>query len=400
MRRNAKKGMEKSGKALETAKTMGYTKIITEGKKMGIHMKKYINTSRRINTKESEEWGFIVINALKKVWFATLIIELFLFIFFQPNEECSRGYYFYLFVARPSIGQGVWLAAGDILFKKFIKDKSHRTVSIFMILLVSGFAAVPVWVHTSVGLMPVTLLFPMVLCPFYRDWKMMLLQAGLSTALYAAYQGYFLPHSLYLPPGNLLIDVTIFAGCTFVTFVLEEQVNLSYILQEEKSVRDSLTHLYNHETFYEELEYHMKRYEEKKETFSVMIADIDNFKKVNDTYGHAFGDEVIRQVVVAFAEGHGNNDFSARYGGEEFAMILPKRGIEEAMGIAENIRKKFEEIAFQTELGEKHFTLSIGVAEYTKIYENASTFFEQADKALYEAKRSGKNRVCCAKSAE
>lgn len=354
MRRNAKNGMEKSGKALETAKTMGYTKIITEGKKMGIHMKKYINTSRRINTKESEEWGFIVINALKKVWLATLIMELFLFIFFQPNEECSRGYYFYLFVARPSIGQGVWLAAGDILFKKFIKDKSHRTVSIFMILLVSGFAAVPVWVHTSVGLMPVALLFPMVLCPFYRDWKMMLLQAGISTA----------------------------------------------ILQEEKSVRDSLTHLYNHETFYEELEYHMKRYEEKKETFSVMIADIDNFKKVNDTYGHAFGDEVIRQVVVAFAEGHGNNDFSARYGGEEFAMILPKRGIEEAMGIAENIRKKFEEIAFQTELGEKHFTLSIGVAEYTKIYENASTFFEQADKALYEAKRSGKNRVCCAKSAE
>ena len=120
----------------------------------------------------------------------------------------------------------------------------------------------------------------------------------------------------------------------------------------------------------------MKRYEEKKETFSVMIADIDNFKKVNDTYGHAFGDEVIRQVVVAFAEGHGNNDFSARYGGEEFAMILPKRGRE------------------------KHFTLSIGVAEYTKTYENASTFFEQADKALYEAKRSGKNRVCCAKSAE
>lgn len=234
MRRNAKNGLEKSGKALETAKTMGYTKIITEGKKMGIHMKKYINTSRRINTKESEEWGFIVINALKKVWLATLIMELFLFIFFQPNEECSRGYYFYLFVARPSIGQGVWLAAGDILFKKFIKDKSHRTVSIFMILLVSGFAAVPVWVHTSVGLMPVALLFPMVLCPFYRDWKMMVLQAGISTALYAAYQGYFLPHSPYLPPENLLIDVTIFAGCTFVTFVLEEQVNLSYYITGRK----------------------------------------------------------------------------------------------------------------------------------------------------------------------
>ena len=144
MRRNAKKGMEKSGKALETAKTMGYTKIIREGKKMGIHMKKYINTSRRINTKESEEWGFIVINALKKVWLATLIIELFLFIFFQPNEECSRAYYLYLFVARPSIGQGVWLAAADILFKKCIKSKSHRIVSLFMMILVSGFAAIAV----------------------------------------------------------------------------------------------------------------------------------------------------------------------------------------------------------------------------------------------------------------
>ena len=314
--------MEKSGKALETAKTMGYTKIITEGKKMGIHMKKYINTSRRINTKESEEWGFIVINALKKVWLATLIMELFLFIFFQPNEECSRGYYFYLFVARPSIGQGVWLAAGDILFKKFIKDKSHRTVSIFMILLVSGFAAVPVWVHTSVGLMPVALLFPMVLCPFYRDWKMMLLQAGISTALYAAYQGYFLPHSPYLPPENLLIDVTIFAGCTFVTFVLEEQVNLSYILQEEKSVRDSLTHLYNHETFYEELEYHMKRYEEKKETFSVMIADIDNFKKVNDTYGHDMGDKLLKEAAKRLQSCIRSNDYAFRIGGDEFSLVV------------------------------------------------------------------------------
>ena len=107
----------------------------------------------------------------------------------------------------------------------------------------------------------------------------MVLQAGNLYRIICGVSGVFLPNSPYLPPENLLIDVTIFAGCTFVTFVLEEQVNLSYILQEEKSVRDSLTHLYNHETFYEELEYHMKRYEEKKETFSVMIADIDNFKK-------------------------------------------------------------------------------------------------------------------------
>ncbi len=171
------------------------------------------------------------------------------------------------------------MLAADILFKKCIKSKSHRIVSLFMMILVSGFAAIAVWVHTSVGLMPVALLFPMVLCPFYRDWKMMVLQAGISTALYAAYQGIFTIFPRICRGKSVDRCNDLFAGCTFVTFVLEEQVNLSYILQEEKSVRDSLTHLYNHETFYEELEYHMKRYEENKETFSVMIADIDNFKK-------------------------------------------------------------------------------------------------------------------------
>lgn len=140
----------------------------------------------------------------------------------------------------------------------------------------------------------------------------------------------------------------------------------------------------------------MKRYEEKKETFSVMIADIDNFKKVNDTYGHAFGDEVIRQVVVAFAEGHGNNDFSARYGGEEFAMNLPKRGIEEARELQRISERSLKKLLFRR-TGEMHFTLSIGVAEYTKIYENASTFFEQADKHCTRRRDRERTGMLCEK---
>lgn len=133
-----------------------------------------------------------------------------------------------------------------------------------------------------------------------------------------------------------------------------------------------------------------ERFDRRGEHFSVIIADIDNFKKVNDTYGHAFGDEVIRQVGELFLKNAKKEGFCARYGGEEFAMILPHSN---PVAVAEAIRTDFEALDFHTPEGIKHFTLSLGAAIYDKHYESGSLFFEEADNALYHAKRSGKNRV-------
>lgn len=357
----------------------------------------FTKNNKKLSQERCEEWMRVVLSFSKRAWVITVIAALFLFFFFQPNEECSKEMYFWLFVVKPTIGQGILIIVFGQIFRRLVKRQSVRLMSVFTIIDMSLFAGIIACIHTSVAFMPVVLMFPMMLTPLYRDKLMTVVQLLVSCLIYIADRIYFIPNSPYMPPGSDLIDVTIFFASALVVFFLIEQVNVSFILQDERATRDSLTHLYNHETFYEELEYYMKTYEEKRETFSVLIADIDNFKKVNDTYGHAFGDEVIRQVVAAMERSRDKNNFCARYGGEEFAMILPGMNMEEAGAIGECIRREFENIEFETDKGKCHFTLSIGVAEYAKEYEKASQFFEEADKALYCAKRTGKNRVCYAK---
>lgn len=361
-------------------------------------MKKTIFTknNKKLSQERCEEWCRVAFSIAWKIWLLTLISALFLFIFFQPNEECSRGFYFYLFIVRPTLGQGAVILVCNGLMKICAPLCSRRIMSLCTILEASFFGATAAWVHTSVTFMAVVLMFPMMLTPLYRDKLMSVIQLVITGLLYIADRLYFIPNSPYMPPGSELIDVTIFFASAIVVFILIEQVNVTVILQGERASRDSLTHLYNHETFYEELEYYMKNYEERKAIFSVLIADIDNFKKVNDTYGHAFGDDVIREVVAAMERSRDKNNFCARYGGEEFAMILPGKSIREAGEIAESLRREFENTEFETGGGKCHFTLSIGVAEYAPGFERASQFFEEADKALYCAKRTGKNKVCFA----
>lgn len=365
-------------------------------------MKKSIFTrnNKKLSLDKCEEWRKVVFSISWKLWLLTLLAALFLFIFFQPNEECSREYYFYLFVIKPTVAQGITGAVCGGILKLLVKRQDQRLMSLCTVVDVSLFAGIAACIHTSVAFMPVVLLFPMLLTPLYRDKMMTFIQLVVSCLIYIADRVYFIPNSPYMPPGSSLIDVTIFFASAIVVYILIEQVNVSFILQDEKAARDSLTHLYNHETFYEELEYYMKSYSDKKGAFSVLIADIDDFKKVNDTYGHAFGDDVIRQVVAVMEKTRDKNNFCARYGGEEFAIILPGKDIKEAGAVGEKIRKEFENCEFKTEQGNCHFTLSIGVAEYNEGYGKASLFFEEADKALYTAKRSGKNRVCCAQKRD
>lgn len=164
---------------------------------------------------------------------------------------------------------------------------------------------------------------------------------------------------------------------------------------------DAATGLYNHEYFYEELEKRMHAFDQtpekqrEEECFCVLIADIDNFKRVNDTYGHVFGDAVLVGLADIFKNYCGSKDFAARYGGEEFALIVGGCHKKDALTRANRIRKRFAETVFTDASGAEHqFTVSLGVAEYDKPWDIASKFFDQADQALYQAKNTGKNRVC------
>ncbi len=196
-----------------------------------------------------------------------------------------------------------------------------------------------------------------------------------------------------------IIDLLGVLATGYMVYMNVEYVHKQTMLLGDATRMDAATGLYNHESFYEELERRMKDFEQsshrEEEVFCLFIADIDNFKKVNDTYGHAFGDEVLLGLSELFKKYCGKKDFSARYGGEEFVMILGECQKKDALNRANMIRKEFSRTVFTDKSGEAHqFTISMGVAQYDKPWDTASKFFDQADQALYHAKNTGKNRVC------
>lgn len=353
------------------------------------------NTSENMNQKSLQDWNETIFTLFWKIWAITLLVELLLFFCYQPNAECSRLRYFYLFLFIPSGLELIILVIFQLIFQELTSCRNRRFVSFYTILLITSFAGITVCVHTSVKFMPALLLLPMILTPLYQDKLMTMFQAVLLIGLYIADNLYFIPNSPYMPSsttfGNFSIETSIFIASTFATYILLDRVNSIIFLNEERSHRDSLTHLYNHEYFYEQLEEFQKRFKNKNASFSVIIADIDNFKSVNDTFGHAFGDEVIQCVGNIFQTNCPKKGICARYGGEEFAMIVPNNNPDV---IAEKIRSDFAAFPFTTPEGSKYFTLSLGTAVYQKNYASTTSFFELADQALYEAKRNGKNRVC------
>lgn len=163
------------------------------------------------------------------------------------------------------------------------------------------------------------------------------------------------------------------------------------------AITDGLTKCYNHRHFQEVLENEFQRAKRYKLTFSLLIGDIDNFKKINDTYGHQTGDVILKGIASLLKNGIRDIDIVARYGGEEFAVIMPETDTKGAHGTAERLRRSIEEYIFSGLPPKTYVTMSIGVGTYPTIkVKSKFDFVERIDKALYQAKREGKNRVCVA----
>jgi len=160
---------------------------------------------------------------------------------------------------------------------------------------------------------------------------------------------------------------------------------------------DALTNLNNRRQFETRLKQEIAITKRQGKPLCAMMIDIDFFKKVNDTYGHAAGDEVLRQVAGIIKEHLRESDIPSRYGGEEFAVLLPFTHIDEAQIVGERLRKAVEEvfITINQETGDEkqiQVTISMGLAEYDG-NETGESLFERADKALYDAKKNGRNQV-------
>ncbi len=154
---------------------------------------------------------------------------------------------------------------------------------------------------------------------------------------------------------------------------------------------DSLTGLYNRRYILNELEKQRKIAKRNNRVFSIAILDIDNFKNVNDSFGHPAGDEYLKKIAFIINHTLREQDIAGRVGGEEFLVLLPETDIEGAFQLANRIRQRVEcaEILFKEQV--IHTTISAGVCEFS--LQSQDSMFITADRAMYEAKRSGKNRV-------
>ena len=171
-------------------------------------------------------------------------------------------------------------------------------------------------------------------------------------------------------------------------------INNSQLL--EMTTTDIMTHLKLKHYFFTilmECLYTINSSGEKKDTLSILMIDIDFFKNINDTYGHAAGDIVLEEVAKIIKACTRNVDTAARYGGEEFVVMLNNTSASAAMAVAERIRKSVEEKSIMYDGKKINVTISIGVSSYNFDLETAKSIVERADKALYESKQNGRNRV-------
>ncbi|HOX71526.1 MAG: GGDEF domain-containing protein [Dokdonella sp.] len=157
---------------------------------------------------------------------------------------------------------------------------------------------------------------------------------------------------------------------------------------------DPLTDLYNRRQFLELIDREIARAANYKRPLSLLIIDLDNFKMINDQYGHPNGDIVLKKVAMAL-RGHAREEFIiARIGGEEFAIVLPENTLDQAIAFADSLRVALSELEFSLNDERKQVTVSIGAAAWQAGMSATGDFMRAADEQLYRAKQAGRNRVC------
>jgi diguanylate cyclase (GGDEF)-like protein len=163
---------------------------------------------------------------------------------------------------------------------------------------------------------------------------------------------------------------------------------------ERQARTDELTEMRNRRAFYELGELAIAQAARYRDPLAVIMLDIDRFKDINDTWGHAAGDEILRLVALIVQRTVRTSDIAGRVGGEEFAILLPRATPADAVAMAERLRAAMEKAPLWHDQGEIHFTASFGVASAGE-GETLDHLLAEADKALYDAKEGGRNRVAC-----
>ncbi|CAM4380792.1 GGDEF domain-containing protein [Saccharibacillus endophyticus] len=294
---------------------------------------------------------------------------------------------------------------GEVLYVGLRRYGRQVVVGVSLTLAYVNYLNLGVYMENAPGIL---LILPMFVPLIYFDRKLMEMFGALNIAIYTVF--YFTVERLFYERSieeflltAFMLVASLILGRTVLVRAIEIGRQVEQLTQSQQDMiidkvvsqrmlkTDALTQLYNHVTFYEYLEDLVDQSKRNGLQIQVAVFDIDNFKKINDTYGHLIGDLVLKEVSIRIGMNISLNDFAARYGGEEFAVIFTEKSIEESAEYAERIRAAVESANYSY-MGNHPVTVSVGLCTYEP-EDTAEKMFSKADAALYRAKRSGKNRV-------
>ncbi len=365
-----------------------------------------MNDSSNIAYVSISEWNKKV---MRFIWISTglvIFIEVLLFVFFQPVPECSKREYWEIFVLRPSILMVLEAACMELTFRCLSKILGEQVITVVFLMMQFVLLGTVVAVHSSVPYMCMVLTYPVIFANVYREKYFRYVAFVMAILVYAAINYGIIPSTEFKPDNSKEVYLVIFVGFIMVAFsfskvltsvVVNFEKENQKIHQEKEEIleisqRDSMTGLYNHKIFYDRLNDQLQKCD-KDYPLSLIIIDIDNFKRINDTFGHATGDNVILKIVSLIQNNIDETDIAARYGGEEFGLILVGKGEMEAYNLAERIRREVEQVTVEGVTGK--ITISLGMTEIQPQDKNSILLFKEVDAALYEAKQTGKNKTVC-----
>ena len=341
-------------------------------------------------------------------YYVAYILGILFYIFLKSRVPAIFGFYKIDLLALPAIAVSYALAAN---FSRAFLESKVNTPLLDKLLLLNIVVSLLVLVLLVVGL------------PVVSNSIMYVLAVigpiiFISTGVARLRQGYT-PARYYLLAWIILGAATVMVGTSgmglvdlsrFLDFVLGvgtvcEALLLSLalgdkinVLQQEKlllteiSIRDELTGLFNKRIYLSSIQENVKISRQHKTALSLLVLDMDNFKSVNDEYGHAAGDSMLKTLSLNIIASVRPSDIACRYGGEEFAIILRETSLKEAIRIAERLRNRVAKSCIKYDSGTICRTVSIGVASLLDSDDEVS-IFDRADGLLYRAKENGKNRI-------
>lgn len=337
-------------------------------------------------------WSFVVISTLAELLVFT--VE------YYTGGAQNPQQYLFVYVLRPLAGYLLIMLVVQLASRWLLANGRYMQQAMVYLTGAVGVVTLLCWTHATVPPVHLLFAFPILLSLVYsRQW--LLNYSGAISLLGLCVVLFLLPPTWPLHQGespdyvNVVSTIAILAAFYFLAIMLlrRQQGLLEKVeTAHKKSKQDSLTQLYNHAAFYEELDERIIGYNKKGRQFTLIIFDLDNFKSINDRFGHAVGDVVITTLVSCIRAALREGEEAFRYGGEEFT-VLSYHSAEECVQMANDVLASFTSTLSDPSWG-RPLTCSAGVARYEgERFGAKREFFAAADEALYQAKRCGKNQT-------